>query len=278
MGDMAPTIAMRTYVEELKKVSLVHAFIDRCHVAKKNEIRTYFDSFLQIIETMSMTSDVASFTNLIGTFYEFVPEGEEEEVKVGGNVSDIARMVKGEALDENTSDSGIEAKGAESSELANALGRYVEESSVTEEEDGEDEEDLAAEGERLVSELTSLQREMRDMQQMRREISEQQPQELANGGVSRVPRSQWPETDENSDGDDDDDDLFEDPVGQDLSDGIPISVSTPTQGALKNAVTLLERDMEGIRERLSNLEKVSRMSRGLIKVFRVWSKVWSVWW
>ena len=272
---MAPTIAMRTYVEELKKVSLVHAFIDRCHVAKKNEIRTYFDSFLQIIETMSMTSDVASFTNLIGTFYEFVPEGEEEEVKVGGNVSDIARMVKGEALDENTSDSGIEAKGAESSELANALGRYVEESSVTEEEDGEDEEDLAAEGERLVSELTSLQREMRDMQQMRREISEQQPQELANGGVSRVPRSQWPETDENSDGDDD---LFEDPVGQDLSDGIPISVSTPTQGALKNAVTLLERDMEGIRERLSNLEKVSRMSRGLIKVFRVWSKVWSVWW
>ena len=212
---------------------------------------------LQIIETMSMTSDVASFTNLIGTFYEFVPEGQEEEGNVGGKVPDFTTIVKDMnmkspghvAHDENTSDSGIEAKSTESSEMANALGRYVEE------DEEEEDEDLEAEGERLMSELTSLQRDMIDMQQLRQEISKQPPQELANGGgVSRVNQSQWPETDESSE--DDDDDLFEDPVGQDLSDGNPTSVSSPTQGTLKNAVALLERDMEGIRERLSNLEKV----------------------
>ena len=211
---------------------------------------------LQIIETMSMTSDVASFTNLIGTFYEFVPEGQEEEGNVGGKVPDFTTIVKDMkspghvAHDENTSDSGIEAKSTESSEMANALGRYVDEN------EEEEDEDLEAEGERLMSELTSLQRDMIDMQQLRQDISKQQPQELANGGgVSRVNQSQWPETDESSE--DDDDDLFEDPVGQDLSDGNPISVSTPSQGTLKNAVALLERDMEGVRERLSNLEKVS---------------------
>ena len=202
-----------------------------------------------------MTSDVASFTNLIGTFYEFVPEGQEDEGNVGGT-PDLTKIVKDMkspghvAHDENTSDSGIEAKSAESSEMANVLGRYVEE------DEEEEDEDLEAEGERLMSELTSLQRDMIDMQQLRQEISKQKPQELANGGgVSRVDQSQWPETDESSE-DDDDDDLFEDPVGQDLSDGNPISVSSPTQGTLKNAVALLERDMEGIRERLSNLEKV----------------------
>ena len=200
---------------------------------ERDQSDQYFNLYLQIIETMSMTSDVASFTNLIGTFYEFVPEGEEGK--------------DAHAHDDSTSDSGIEARSTESSEMANALGRYVDE-----EGEGEEDEDLEAEGERLVTELTSLQRDMRDMQQLRREISNQQPQELA----ARVPRSQWPETDDSSE-EEEDDDMFEDPVGQDLSDGNPISVSTPSQGTLKNAVALLERDMEGVRERLSNLEKVS---------------------
>ena len=221
---------------------------------KKGKRSDKFDFTLQIIETMSMTSDVASFTNLIGTFYEFVPEGQEQEENVEGkepNFTEVVRDIMSPgAQEEGTSDSGIEARSTESSEMANALGRYV-----GEEEDEEDA-DLEAEGERLASEFTSLQRDMRDLQQLREEISQQQPQEVSGGGVSNVNQSQWPDTVESSEDDDDDDDLFEDPVGQDLSDGNRTSVSSPLHGTLKNAVALLERDMDGIRERLSNLEKV----------------------
>ena len=221
---------------------------------KKGKRSDKFDFILQIIETMSMTSDVASFTNLIGTFYEFVPEGQEQEENVEGkepNFTEVVRDIMSPgAQDEGTSDSGIEARSTESSEMANALGRYV-----GEEEDEEDA-DLEAEGERLASEFTSLERDMRDLQQLREEISQQQPQEVSGGGVSNVNQSQWPDTVESSEDDDDDDDLFEDPVGQDLSDGNRTSVSSPLHGTLKNAVALLERDMDGIRERLSNLEKV----------------------
>ena len=237
---------MRTYVEELKKVS-------RNEKTQENHKRkgSFPNFMLQIIETMSMTSDVASFTNLIGTFYEFVPEGQEEEGNVGEKEPDFSTIMKDinslgkEVLDESTSDSGIEARSKDVSEVANALGRYV-----GEEED--DDEELAAEGERLASELTSLRQDMRDLQQLRREISKEQPQEWAGSGVPRVGQSQWPETDESSE----DDELFQDPVGQDLSEGNPISLSTPMRGTLKNAVASLERDMEGIRERLSNLERV----------------------
>ena len=110
-----------------------------------------------------MTSDVASFTNLIGTFYEFVPEGEEEDKKVGEKAPNLATILEAakpsgrEAHDENTSDSGVEAKSTESSEVANALGRYVEDS-------GAEEDDLEAERERLVSELASLQKDMMEIQ------------------------------------------------------------------------------------------------------------------
>ena len=237
---------MRTYVEELKKVR------QNERTQESHKRKGPFPTFmLQIIETMSMTSDVASFTNLIGTFYEFVPEGQEEEGNVGEKEPDFNTIMKdinslgNEVLDESTSDSGIEARSKDVSEVANALGRYV-----GEEED--DDEELAAEGKRLASELTSLRQDMRDLQQLRREISKEQPQEWAGSGVPRVGQSRWPETDESSE----DDELFQDPVGQDLSEGNPISLSTPTRGTLKNAVASLERDMEGIRERLSNLERV----------------------
>ena len=227
---MAKEEAMRTYVDELKKVRY-------SALVSYSAVSPDFTLNFQIIETMSMTSDVASFTNLIGTFYEFVPEGEEED-KVEEKAPNLATILKDakpsasgrEAQDENTSDSGVEAKSTESSEVANALGRYVEDSGAE-----EDEEDLEAERERLVSELASLQKDMMEIQQQRREIV----------------RSQRLEAE-----DSDDDDLFEDPVGQDLSDSRVVSPSSPTQGALRNAVTLLQKDMEAIRERLSNLEKV----------------------
>ena len=105
-----------------------------------------------------MTSDVASFTNLIGTFYEFVPEGEEEDEKVEEKAPNLATILEAaKPQDENTSDSGVEAKSTESSEVANALGRYVEDS-------GAEEDDLEAERERLVSELASLQKDMMEIQ------------------------------------------------------------------------------------------------------------------
>lgn len=129
VGKMTKEEAKRTYIEELKKVSACSELRtdDRfaCSIIYVQIIEQNSGSFSveQIIETMSFNSDVASFTELLGAFYEFVPEEMRERM-----VSAIAEQDE----DASVSDSGVDVRSPTERELANALGQYMDSSSLCE--------------------------------------------------------------------------------------------------------------------------------------------------
>ncbi len=114
LGDMRREEAMALYVEEIKK----------------------------IIETMSFSTDVAELTEVLGPFYEYVAEGEEEG-KEGDHGEEEEE--EGEEEEDKMSDSGIDVGAVavstalpleredreDAAALKAALGKYEEEEQGT---------------------------------------------------------------------------------------------------------------------------------------------------
>ncbi len=74
---------------------------------------------------MSFSNDVAFFTELLGTFYEYVPEGAENEPSRRDREASAAN--EGDQVNDNVSDSGVDTRDGE---LTKALGQYIENSSA----------------------------------------------------------------------------------------------------------------------------------------------------
>ena len=90
LGNMSKREAMTVYVEELKKVYLAN----NCF---------YFNFFvfiLKVVETLSLNEEVSNFLDILGPFYEFLPE---EVVNKNSNKSSPGRIIA-DSLQESLED------------------------------------------------------------------------------------------------------------------------------------------------------------------------------
>jgi acyl-CoA-binding protein len=78
LGNMSRDEAMRSYVNELKKVQ---PEMIACPVISSRSCIC----ILQIVEAMSLTQPVSDFYDVLGPFYEFVAPEKQASPKINGN-------------------------------------------------------------------------------------------------------------------------------------------------------------------------------------------------
>lgn len=227
LGDMSKELAMKSYVEELKK----------------------------IVEVMSFDYDVATFTEVLGPFYEYMSQDEVdlEEVKRGQDNP----VDKDNQSCPGTED-GLQIHGADPNQkhmLNQALGKF-EEGPDTD----SDEESLAIEMGELADDLALLQKTIRSQRMdSKTEISTYENSTLPT-------QNNYPQVEHNAfntNESNDEEDVFHEAISDpkyfnQMDARLPIPepcLMSEVTTSLNHSVEMLRKDLENVQLRLSHLNE-----------------------